>query len=127
MGEDVSTVTRLQGFPFELRVNEEEAHPMRGFAGACRLVFNHALAFEQEIFDLCGFRPGYAGLSEEMASWKEEPETSWLKDAPLQALQQSLKNLKDAWDRHLIRPRARRISGAHRSYLPNKRLLFLHL
>jgi putative transposase len=43
---------------------------------------------------------GYAGLSEERARWKEEPETSWLMDAPLQALQQSRKNLKGAWDRH---------------------------
>jgi putative transposase len=73
---------------------------MRGFAGSCRFVFNRALALQQEIFDLCGFRPGYAELCEEMARWKEEPETSWLKDAPSQALQQSLKNLKEAWDRH---------------------------
>jgi putative transposase len=100
MGEDISTITRLQGYQFELRVNEEEAHQMRGFAGSCRFVFNRALAFEQEIFGLCGFRPGYAELSEEMARWKEELETSWLKDAPSQALQQSLKNLQEAWDRH---------------------------
>ena len=73
---------------------------MRGFAGSCRFVFNRALALQQEIFDLCGFGPGYAELSEEMASWKEEPETSWLKAAPSQALQPSLKNLKDAWERH---------------------------
>jgi putative transposase len=100
MGEDVSAITRLQGYQSELRVNEEEAHPMRGFACACRLVFNRPLAFEKEIFDLCGFRPGYADLSEQMASWKEEPETSWLKAAPSQALQQSLKNLKDGRERH---------------------------
>jgi putative transposase len=53
-----------------------------------------------EIYELCGFRPVYAELCEEMARWKEEPETSWLMDAPSQALQQSLKNLKRAWDRH---------------------------
>jgi putative transposase len=79
---------------------------MRGFAGTCRLVFNRALAFEQEIFDLCGFRPGYAVLSEEMARWKEESQTSWLKAAPSQALQQSRKNLKDAWERHFDRSRS---------------------
>ena len=100
MGEDVSTVTRLQGYQFELRINEEEAHQMRGFAGSCRFVFNRALALQQEIYDLCGFRPGFDELCEEMARWKKEPETSWLKDAPSQALQQSLKNLEDAWKRH---------------------------
>jgi putative transposase len=101
MGEDVSTVTRLQGYQFRLRINEEEAHQMRGFAGSCRFVFNRALALQQEIYDVCGFRPGYGELCEEMARWKIEPETSWLKDAPSQALQQSLKNLEDAWHRHL--------------------------
>jgi hypothetical protein len=43
------------------------------------------------MLDLCGFRPGYADLSKEMARWKKEPETSWLEDASSQALQQPLK------------------------------------
>jgi putative transposase len=100
MGEDVATRTRLQAYQFELRVHEKQTHPMLRFAGACRLVFNRALALQQEIDELCGFRPGYAELCEEMARWREEGETSWLMDAPSQALQQSLKNLKKAWDRH---------------------------
>ena len=104
MSEDAATVTRLQGYTFELRVDEELAHEMRRFAGSCRFVFNRALRFEQEIFDLCGFLPGYAELSEEMTRWKEEPETFWLEDAPSQALQQSLQNLEDAWDRHFESP-----------------------
>ena len=32
MSEDIATVTRLQGYTFELRVDEQEAHQMRGFA-----------------------------------------------------------------------------------------------
>ena len=100
MSEDIATVTRFQGYTFELRVDGELAHEMRRFAGSCRFVFNRALAFEQELDDLCGFRPGYADLCKEMARWKKEPETLWLEDAPSQALQQSLKNLKEAWDRH---------------------------
>jgi putative transposase len=106
MGEGVSTVTRLQGYQFELRINEEEAHQMRGFAGSCRFVFNRALALQQEIYALCSFRPGYSELCEEMARWKKEPVTSWLNDAPSQALQQSLKNLEDAWKRHFDRSRS---------------------
>jgi putative transposase len=79
---------------------------MRGFAGSCRFVFNRALALQQEIYDGCGLRPGYGELCEEMVRWKKEAETSWLKDAPSQALQQSLKNLKEAWDRHFDRSRS---------------------
>jgi hypothetical protein len=66
MSEGIAAVTRLQGYTFELRVDEELAHQMRRFAGSCRFVFNRALRFEQEIFHLCGFRPGYADLSKEM-------------------------------------------------------------
>ena len=43
---------------------------MRGFAGPCRFVFNRALALQQEIYALCGFRPGFSELCEEMARWK---------------------------------------------------------
>ena len=78
---------------------KKETHRMLRSADACRFVLNRALRFEQEIDDLCGFHPGYAELSEQMARWKDEPETSWLKDAPSRPLQQSLKNLDDAWDR----------------------------
>jgi putative transposase len=92
MSEYIATVTRLQGYTFELRVDGELAHEMRRFAGSCRFVFNRALRFEQEIFDLCGFRPGYAELSEEMTRWKKEPETLCLEGASSQALQQSLKD-----------------------------------
>jgi putative transposase len=100
MSEDIATVTRLQGYTFELRVDGELAHEMRRFAGSCRFVFNRALALQQELYALCGFRPGYADLCKEMARWKKEPETLWLEDAPSQALQQSLKNLETAWERH---------------------------
>jgi putative transposase len=65
MSEEIATVNRFQVYTFELRVDEELADEMRRFAGSCRFVFNRALAFEQEIFDLCGFRPGYADLSKE--------------------------------------------------------------
>ena len=100
MSEGIATVTRFQGDTFELRVAGELAHGMRRFAGSCRLVFNRALALQQELDDLCGFRPGYADLCKEMARWKKEPETLWLEEAPSQALQQSLKNLVTAWGRH---------------------------
>jgi hypothetical protein len=45
--EYLATRTRLQAYQFELCVNEKQTHQMLRFAGACRLVFNRALAFEQ--------------------------------------------------------------------------------
>ena len=39
---------RLQAFKYELRPDGEQAHRMRRFAGACRFVFNKALALQKE-------------------------------------------------------------------------------
>jgi len=57
MGEYAATRTRLQAYQFELRGNEKQTLPLLRFAGACRLVFNRALALQQELYELCGFRP----------------------------------------------------------------------
>ena len=39
---------RLQAFKFELMPTGEQALRMRQFAGACRFVYNKALALQQE-------------------------------------------------------------------------------
>ncbi|EOK0218699.1 helix-turn-helix domain-containing protein, partial [Escherichia coli] len=39
---------RLQAFKFQLRPGGQQEREMRRFAGACRFVFNHALALQNE-------------------------------------------------------------------------------
>ncbi len=39
---------RLQAFKFQLRPGGQQEHEMRRFAGACRFVFNRALALQNE-------------------------------------------------------------------------------
>ncbi|HBM2903934.1 TPA: helix-turn-helix domain-containing protein [Klebsiella pneumoniae] len=39
---------RLQAFKFQLRPNGQQERDMRRFAGACRFVFNRALALQNE-------------------------------------------------------------------------------
>ncbi len=39
---------RLQAFKFELMPTGEQARKMRQFAGACRFVYNKALALQKE-------------------------------------------------------------------------------
>ncbi|MGC6744777.1 helix-turn-helix domain-containing protein [Escherichia coli] len=67
---------------------------MRRFAGACRFVFNRALARQNENHEAGNKyipygKNGFLGLVE----WKNATETQWLKDSPSQPLQQSLKDL----------------------------------
>lgn len=67
---------------------------MRRFAGACRFVFNRALALQNENHKAGNKYIPYAKMASWLIEWKSHPDTQWLKDAPSQPLQQSLKNLE---------------------------------
>ena len=88
---------RLQAFKFELMPNGEQQRNMRRFAGACRFVFNKALALENENRSAGNKLIGYNKMANHLPVWKVE--FPWLKEAPSQALQQTLKDLYLAFDR----------------------------
>lgn len=93
----MNPVQRLQAFRYELRPNGQQARQMRRFAGACRFVFNQALALQQQRHAVGEKRLSYAQLSQALTGWKRQPELRWLNDSPSQALQQALKNLDRAY------------------------------
>lgn len=86
-----------QGFKFRLKPNYPQIVKMRQFAGCCRFVWNKALALEKETYDKTGKRLGYNKLAGLLVGWKKGEETSFLKDAHSQILQQSLKKLDTAY------------------------------
>lgn len=67
---------------------------MRRFAGACRFVFNRALALQNEHHEAGNKYISYTKMASWLIEWKSHPDTQWLKDAPSQPLQQSLKDLE---------------------------------
>ncbi len=67
---------------------------MRRFAGACRFVFNRALALQNENHEAGNKYIPYTKMASWLIEWKSHPDTKWLKDAPSQPLQQSLKDLE---------------------------------
>ncbi len=93
----MNPVQRLQSFQYELRPNGQQARQMRRFAGACRFVFNKALALQQERRSAGEKKLSYPQLCQTLTEWKKQPELAWLNDAPSQSLQQALKNLKRAY------------------------------
>ncbi|WP_417500971.1 RNA-guided endonuclease InsQ/TnpB family protein [Marinobacter sp.] len=88
---------RLQAFKYELRPDGQQQRLMRRFAGSCRFVFNKALALQKERYEQGEKKLSYAGLCKELTQWKLDSATTWLADTPSQALQQSLKNLDQAY------------------------------
>ena len=85
---------RLQAFKFQLRPNGQQERDMRRFAGACRFVFNHALALQNENHEAGNKYIPYTKMASWLIDWKSSPETAWLKESPSQPLQQSLKDLE---------------------------------
>ncbi|HBV0842098.1 TPA: helix-turn-helix domain-containing protein, partial [Escherichia coli] len=69
----------------------------RRFAGACRFVFNRALALQNENHEAGNKYIPYGKMASWLVEWKNATETQWLKDAPSQPLQQSLKDLERAY------------------------------
>ncbi|MFQ6284260.1 RNA-guided endonuclease InsQ/TnpB family protein [Yersinia enterocolitica] len=88
---------RLQAFKFRLRPDGQQEREMRCFAGACRFVFNRALALQNEEHEAGNKYISYTKMTSWLVEWKNASETQWLKDAPSQPLQQSLKDLERAY------------------------------
>ncbi|PJW39911.1 transposase, partial [Escherichia coli] len=88
---------RLQAFKFQLRPGGQQEREMRCFAGACRFVFNRALARQNENHEAGNKYIPYGKMASWLVEWKNATETQWLKDAPSQPLQQSLKDLERAY------------------------------
>ena len=70
---------------------------MRRFAGACRFVFNRALALQNENHEAGNKYIPYGKMASWLVEWKNATETQWLKDSPSQPLQRSLKDLERAY------------------------------
>ena len=71
---------------------------MRRFAGACRFVFNKALAWQNEQYAVDkAVKFSYTTLANLLPLWKQDPAIQWLKESPSQPLQQTLKDLERAY------------------------------
>ena len=89
---------RLQAFKYELMPDGQQERQMRRFAGSCRFVFNKALALQKSRYEQGEKKLGYAGLCKLLTEWRNSSETaSWLADAPVHPLQQTLKDLDRAY------------------------------
>ena len=75
----------------------EQARKMRQFAGACRFVYNKALALQQQNHAVGGKFIGYVAMAKHLTAWRNSLDTPWLKDAPVHTSQCALKDLDGAF------------------------------
>jgi len=77
--------------------NGEHLRFMRRTAGACRFVYNKALAMQKENDEAGGRFVGYVTMAKHLTGWRNGDETPWLKEAPVHPLQQALKDMERAY------------------------------
>ena len=88
---------RRQAFKFELLPRGRQQRDMHRFAGACRYVFNQALALQKANYEGGGKFIGYVAMAKRLTEWRNGSETPWLKAAPVHPLQHALKDLERAY------------------------------
>ena len=86
---------RRQAYKFQLKTNSAQVRQMRSFAGACRFVFNQALALQKSKYEAGDKKLGYAELCAELLLLKNS--NAWLNESPSQTLQQALKDMERAY------------------------------
>jgi putative transposase len=91
---------RFQSYKFRLIGTTDQELQMRKIAGCCRFVFNRALALQQQRRNEGNALLGFMEQSLLLASWRRDPASPWLADAPFGTQQQALRNLETAYARH---------------------------
>ena len=114
---------RLQAYKFELMPNGAQQRDMRRFSGACRFVFNKALALQKANTQAGEKFIGYVAMAKRLTDWRNGPETPWLKDAPCHPLQHALKDLERAYKNFFAKradfPRFKRKGGGESFRYPD--------
>src|SRR2546423_2199391 len=90
--------------PYRYRLDptaQQEAQ-LRRFAGARRFVWNWALNRKREHYRQTGKTLSYNDLAAELTRLKQQPATAWLRQIDSQSLQQTLRDLENAFQ-HFFR------------------------
>lgn len=87
----------MKAFEFRVYPNKEQQVLMEKTFGSCRFVFNHYLHLWNETYKATGRGMSYTSCSKDMTELKKS--IPWLKEVDSTALQSSLRDLADSFDR----------------------------
>ncbi len=86
---------RLQAYKFELMPNGAQVRAMRQYAGACRFVYNKALAWQNAQYQADNtFKFSYTKIANLLPQWKAELDVNVRKNSQLFHLNDLLFNQK---------------------------------
>ncbi|SDK56524.1 IS200/IS605 family element RNA-guided endonuclease TnpB [Alkalibacterium thalassium] len=88
-----------KAYKFRLYPNKEQAILINKTIGCSRFIYNHFLNQWNETYKETGKGLSYGKCSAQLPSLEKQEETEWLKEVDSIALQSSLRNLSDSFDR----------------------------
>ena len=88
---------RKQAYKYKLQPCGAQERSNRKFSGACRFVFNKALALQKENYEAGNKFITYVEMAKKLTEWRNSAETLWLSEAPCHSLQHALKDLDRAY------------------------------
>lgn len=88
-----------KAYKFRLYPNKEQTILINKTIGCSRFVYNHFLNQWNEIYKEAGQGLSYEKCSAQLPTLKKQEETEWLKEVDSIALQSSLRNLSDSFER----------------------------
>lgn len=89
----------IKAYKYKLKPNTTQETAMNQFLGSARFIYNWGLNRKTEQYKLNGTSPNYNALAKELTLLKQTDGYTWLQDVPIDALQQSLRNLENAFTR----------------------------
>src|SRR5262245_36890190 len=92
-------------YRYRLEPTAEQEAQLRRFAGARRFVWNWALNRKREQFRQTGKTLKFSALCAELTQLKQQPATVWLREMDSQSLQQTLRDLENAYQHFFRRVR----------------------
>ncbi|MFJ3642715.1 RNA-guided endonuclease InsQ/TnpB family protein [Streptomyces sp. NPDC090108] len=86
-------------YRFRFYPTEEQAEQLHRTFGACRWVYNEGLTLRRTAWDQHRVSVGFAETCRALTGWKQAEERAWLREVSSTVLQQSLRNLDQAYRR----------------------------
>ena len=88
-----------QAYKFRFYPTKQQISALNQIFGCGRYVYNWALVTKRDAFALDKTKIKYTDLSRSLTQLKKEQDKSWLTDVPAVCLQQSIRDLDDAYQR----------------------------
>ncbi len=94
------SVVRVQrGYKYRLYPNKYQEQLLIRTFGCCRYVYNYGLERKEKSYKEVGRSVSHGELMKELTAIKKEPDKGWLNEVSAGALQESLRILKNSYER----------------------------